>query len=596
MSNAITPPHMELGKADTNTPNGTQANACGRPLPDLRHPDVVMTLARLGSFFPHRLSFMRSFIRRIAKENASLTMPVCALDADGYGHLVLTLPVSGYDYSLIAYSRPLNADERTDRVIATKWDASFCLFDGIPTEEDITALADQVTKQEAGRYHHKVLTLSRANKSLRLFHHVVESLASGVQPDLQQIKAIGYLMRTTAVYGNGKFGIADRDRIAGRPGLEGPFQAEMLTVFLIREFTLFLADYCARQLSGKAAIGLAPSYRRYLGIGNSTGLGMAPFLVNHPALLHSWIMAREVAFARTQSVPRISDDQYHRFETLLDRAYHSCHDWQVEDQIQMDRIIILREELAKLKADISARPLNQEYPFKDVVSRCASYSLETQELMVSLLIELIPDQVDGLVDCMANPHTPKLIPSMTIAELRHILDDHYRWVDAVDGSAETSDAHFWYTSEEKLEPRLGRRYEEPGQELEMPFNIPRYVEALKSAIADLPDHQIVAELLMGRPDLRHIVRRVQTTAIYPYAEIRDNLVGDACRPIDLLRCKLSFFGASKFDPKSDRWTRITLYQGAPTAADLMAETEPDLAASRLAELDDWIFVLSPSEA
>jgi hypothetical protein len=59
---------------------------------------------------------------------------------------------------------------------------------------------------------------------------------------------------------------------------------------------------------------------------------------------------------------------------------------------------------------------------------------------------------------------------------------------------------------------------------------------------------------------------------------------------------LSFFGASKFDPKSDRWTRITLYQGAPTAADLMAETEPDLAASRLAELDDWIFVLSPSEA
>ena len=34
-------------------------------------------------------------------------------------------------------------------------------------------------------------------------------------------------------------------------------------------------------------------------------------------------------------------------------------------------------------------------------------------------------------------------------------------------------------------------------------------------------------------------------------------------PIDMLRCKLAFFGASKFDPKSDRWTRITLCQGAP---------------------------------
>jgi len=596
MSHGAPSKHSDLNKEDAITPFRTGQSACGRALPDLRHPDAVMTLARLGSFFPHRLSFMRSFIRRIAKENANLSMPICALDADGFGHLVLTLPLSGYDYSLIAYSRPLDADERTDRVIATKWDASFCLFDGIPSEKDITALADQVTKQEAGRYHHKVLTLSRANKSLRLFNHVVENLASGVQPDLQQLKAIGYLMRTTAVYGNGKFGIADRDRIADRPGLEGPFQAEMLTVFLIREFTLFLADYCARQRSGDAAVGLTPSYRRYLGIGNSTGLGMAPFLVNHPALLHSWIMAREVAFSRTQLLPAISEAQRRRFDDLLDRACQHCHDWQVEDHIQMDRIIILRKELAQLKADIAAMPLNSEYPLKDAVERCHSYSAETQELMVSLLIELIPDQVDGLADCMANPHSPKLIPSMTISELKQILSEHYRWVDEIDLSQETSDAHFWYTSEEKLEPRLGRRYEEPGQELEMPFNIPRYVDALTTAIAALPDHQIVAELLMERPDLRHIVRRVQTTAIYPYAEIRDNLVGDACRPIDLLRCKLSFFGASKFDPKSDRWTRITLYQGAPTAADIVTEYASDQAASRIAELDDWIFALSPSEA
>lgn len=571
------------------------SGACGRALPELRHPDEVMTLARLGSFFPHRLSFMRSFIRRVAKEKAVLSMPICALDADGYGHVVLTLPVSGHDYSLIAYSRPLNADERTDRVIATKWDASFCLFDGIPNDDDIAALADQVTQQEAGRYHHKVLTLSRANKSLRLFHHVVESLAAGVQPDLEQIKAIGYLMRTTAVYGNGKFGIADRDLIADRPGLEGPFQAEMLTVFLIREFTLFLADYCAHQTSGEVAAKLAPSYRRYLGIGNSTGLGMAPFLVNHPALLHSWIMAREVAFARAQNVAAISDVQRRRFDELLDRACQHSGDWQVEDHIQMDRIIILRDELATLKAGLAANPLPQDYPFRDAVLRCQSCSAETQELMVSLLIELIPDQVDGLADCMANPNAPRLIPSMKIAELKDILAEHYRWVDDIDLSGQDADAHFWYTSEEKLEPRLGRRYEEPGQELEMPFNIPRYVDALKTAIAPLPDHQIVAELLMVRPELRHIVRRVQTTAIYPYAEIRDNLVGDACRPIDLLRCKLSFFGASKFDPKSDRWTRITLYQGAPTAADLNMDIGSDQVSSQLSELDDWIFALSPAK-
>ena len=30
----------------------------------------------------------------------------------------------------------------------------------------------------------------------------------------------------------------------------------------------------------------------------------------------------------------------------------------------------------------------------------------------------------------------------------------------------------------------------------------------------------------------------------------------------MLRLKLSFFGATRFDPRSDRWVRITMYQGA----------------------------------
>ena len=62
--------------------------------------------------------------------------------------------------------------------------------------------------------------------------------------------------------------------------------------------------------------------------------------------------------------------------------------------------------------------------------------------------------------------------------------------------------------------------------------------------------------------------RVSLGTQYPYAEIHDNLIAQTCLPIDMLRCKLSFFGASKFDPKSDRWTRITLCQGAPLADEL----------------------------
>ena len=552
----------------------------------LRPPDEVMRLARLGAFFPHRLSFMRRFIRRIASERAQLTIPICALDANGFGHIVLTLPLrgplGGRAYSLIAYSRPLDAAKRTDRVIATQWDASFCLYDGIPSAADITRLADEVTRQEAGRYHHKVLTLSRANKSLRLFEHVVENLAKGKQPDPAPLKSIGYLMRTTAVYGNGKFGIADRARIAAR--LPDAFEVEMLTVFLIREFTLFLVDYCAAQKS-EHAVKLAPDYRRYLGIGNSTGLGMAPFLVNHPRLIHDWIFARETALAKARNTPKATAAQRQRFNTLLTRAQKHSAEWQVEDSIQMQRILVLRKELTTLKNDLKKHPLTEKTPFNDAYQRCQNMSLETQELMVSLLLEMddAPDtDTDAPTDTPEHDSQQILNPAMQVGTLKNILHEHYAWVDNIDDNDKESDAQFWYTSEEKLEPRLGQRHSEPGHELEMPFNIPHYVKKLKQVLTKSDDKTSIAELLITHPDLRYMVRRAQTTAQFPYGEIRDNLVSATCRPIDLLRCKLAFFGASKFDPKSDRWTRIALYQGAPTAADLKT---PDP--------DDWLFALFP---
>jgi len=72
-----------------------------------------------------------------------------------------------------------------------------------------------------------------------------------------------------------------------------------------------------------------------------------------------------------------------------------------------------------------------------------------------------------------------------------------------------------------------------------------------------------AEFLLAHPEHRHTARRVQNLASRPYAEIQDNLIAADMLPIDILRCKLSFFGATKFDPRSDRWVRICMYQDAP---------------------------------
>ena len=63
---------------------------------------------------------------------------------------------------------------------------------------------------------------------------------------------------------------------------------------------------------------------------------------------------------------------------------------------------------------------------------------------------------------------------------------------------------------------------------------------------------------------------------FPYAEIRDNLIGAEMRPIDILRCKLAFFGAQQFDPRSDRWLRIALFAGEPFPIEL---AEGDIAVA-----------------
>ena len=78
----------------------------------------------------------------------------------------------------------------------------------------------------------------------------------------------------------------------------------------------------------------------------------------------------------------------------------------------------------------------------------------------------------------------------------------------------------------------------------------------------------IGKFLTNNNHLRHVVRRAFITEKFPYAEIQDNTIGSQLIPIDMLRLKLSFFGAIKFDPRSDKWLRICMFQGAPLPTDL----------------------------
>ena len=156
---------------------------------------------------------------------------------------------------------------------------------------------------------------------------------------------------------------------------------------------------------------------------------------------------------------------------------------------------------------------------------------------------------------------------MPLANLSALIDRLFAWALGIDFATRQETARFWYVSEEKLEPRLGERYDEPGMELESPLDIARQIQSLRRDLDAAGTEENAGMFAARLPQHRHAMRRVQLAAEASYSEIRDNLIGADCLPIDMLRCKLAFFGASKFDPRSDRWTRITLFQGAPLSGD-----------------------------
>ncbi|WP_422041475.1 hypothetical protein [Roseibium sp.] len=536
-----------------------------------RDPATMMRLSRLGSLHQCRLSFMRILTRRMARENWQFSRSLFDIDSNGVGRAVYTAQGPQRAYSLVAFAHDLPADKRSDRVIADAWDATFTLFDGVPTGDDLERLAKNVPLQEAGRVSQTELSLSRANRSVRLWTHVVERLASGRQPDHDQIDAVGYLMRTTAVYGSGKFGAADRDVIADREEMQAPFQAEMLSVYLTRTFVRDLVNHMAGSLGGTRAVPLEPEMARRLGIGNSTGLGMAPFIINHPILFNNWMMVREEAISRVRSIRCASPEDTENFRRLVERSAVSVERWRSEHPVQLEKVSCLKADLQILSQYLPDWNATADHPWNSLIEWSErSLSEEGQELVASLILEPYGALVDGLAGCMAdgNPDAFRIDGSMTLRDVVALLQQQFGWALGLDWSDPANCGRAWYVSEEKLEPRMGERFEEPIADYEQPLAPARDAAAAFSALERCDPEEAVAKFLLRHPEHRHTVRRAQMGRVAPYGEIRDNTISASVMPIDMLRAKLSFFGATHFDPRSDRWVRICMYSGAPYPEDL----------------------------
>ena len=537
---------------------------------ELRDPNTIMKLSRLGSFHQSKLSFLRSFLNEF--KDWDYSRDLFNLDKNGYGEAVYSFKKGKRVYSLVCFANQIKDEERSDRVIATKWDAAFTLHDGVPSKDDIERLKNEVPKQEVGRLSFKELTLSRANKSVRVFNHVVDSLSEGKQPDLELLSKVGYLYRTTAVYGSGKFGLADRFRIKNREEINGPFRLEMMLVYLVRQFTFDQVNHVAHHKNPKTAVKLDKQICKNLGIGNSTGLGMAPFIVNHPTLLNNWILSRETALKKIREIKDVQDKDAELFIDCVKKSLTNITSWNTDSEYQQNKIKSLLKNIRKFIDYIeNSFDFKAEYPFNKVYLWLEqNVCEECIEYVVSIMMEPYNHIIEPLVSNMSSDEDKYFnIPTTrTVNELKKIIEKKYPNILDINFDQKESQQNFWFISKNKEEPRLADRFEEHGSELEQPLAIARDIKKLYEKLFLEKENLTIAQFLSSNSEFRHVIRRAFIVEKFPYSEIQDNTIGKDIIPIDMLRLKLSFFGALKFDPRSDKWLRICMFQGAPLPTEL----------------------------
>ena len=282
-----------------------------------------------------------------------------------------------------------------------------------------------------------------------------------------------------------------------------------------------------------------------------------------------------------RAVEFADEDRVEYLRQMILRARATVESWNSNHATQQRKVAELIRDLGQLDSYLAACTFAEPYPWHDLAHWAEqTLSIEGQELVVSLLLEPYGDLVDDLADHMhADESSPAAIAgSQSVADTCDQLTATYDWALRLDWTQPTVDARAWYVSAEKLEPRLGERYDEPVGNYEQPLQPGRDAARMHNDLLSFASSATLADFLSAHPEHRHMARRLAIAQAAPYGEIRDNTIDATMLPIDLLRAKLSFFGATHFDPRSDRWVRIAMFRGAPF---------PDELGTL--DTDDWVY-------
>jgi hypothetical protein len=506
------------------------------------------------------------------------------VDATARGRVRYRVHTPSGPLDFVAFSFTPKLEGRTSRIVGTDWDMTGALFDGTADEDDLEHTRRELPKLYGGRATAHTLVWCRSNRSLRLFEHVVESLAAGRQPDARRLWDVGYLMRNTGLDGNGTFGTRSFAALPDNHPLSAPLHAQMLAAYLMREFSADLAEHLARHRTPDAR-PLDPELRQCLGLGNASALGLVFFTNNHPRLVDRWLALREQALVRALYARRGAT----HLAAVRDRIARTVRFHEQDNTVygEFEEPAVLAASLRRAAGLLDGLA---EPDADDALPRL--WTVWNRELgpaavesLAGILIDSVPDLTDPLVAGQRVDETLTGDPRGTVASLLELLERDYRWALDTDLTAPGALRHVWYKSRAAEEPRRGPREEVP-EGLDWGLNVPRSVQALAKDLRSADPCETVGVFCVRHPEHRDATARVHGLAGSALHSPHMNIADDAFLPVRVVRfVNSAVHGLDKTADSAGRNVLGLLFHGAPTRHTLHHD-----------HADDWALPARPAAA
>lgn len=535
-----------------------------------RPASAVMSRARGSAVYPSALNFSRSLVRKMLRQGWRVEKLRTELDDAGRGEAHYRVRAGAHTFDFLAVSNVFPQEQKVDRSFGVNWDVSAAICEGDWSAGREAELRVNIPLQRAGRFDHGVLAFARGNRSERLFDQVVDALARGTQPDAAELASIGYVFRTTGFHSNGAVGMRPYAGIPDDHPLRPSYHAQILLALLMRDFVFDLVDHLAHARGGGAAAALDADLKRYLGIGNSAGLGLIPYLSNHALLIHRWVLTSESARAEALArVPGASEGR--EFMGILQRAigYFEEDPRDGNDIFASCALIAdgLKTAAPSIRRQLGAGGGPNWAQILPEARDCGH--AEVREILESVLLECYPDIVSRHETAFERDESIAVEPGMPLSTLRQRLDASYGWLIDAGRPASVEACYFWYAPQEAPnEPRRGRRGAVPSVELENRMDAPLRALQLAQKLEAEDGSVAVADFLARNPELRSFVGHLQSLGSDGYAVFRDNTLAQDFVPFPSMRFVLAFYGMEKLDPRLPRSVKGAFLQGAPLLADI----------------------------